>query len=70
MWTRVWLQAAVKIDQIYTSPIHHHNPMEPHATMAIWDGDRLTLHDATQHVSGVRENTSRRSSASPKRTFM
>ena len=47
--------ASVKIDQVYTSPIHHHNAMEPHATMAVWDGDRITLHDATQHVSGVRE---------------
>ena len=48
-------EATVKIDQVYTTPIHHHNPMEPHATMAIWDGDRVTLHDATQHISGVQE---------------
>jgi xanthine dehydrogenase YagR molybdenum-binding subunit len=47
--------AAVKIDQVYTTPIHHHNPMEPHSTMAIWDGDHVTLHDATQHISGVQE---------------
>ncbi|HTU33011.1 MAG TPA: xanthine dehydrogenase family protein molybdopterin-binding subunit [Candidatus Acidoferrum sp.] len=48
-------QAEVKIDQVYTTPIQHHNPMEPHATMAEWQGDRLTLHDATQHISGVQE---------------
>lgn len=48
-------QAAVKIDQIYTTPIQHHNPMEPHATIAQWDGDHLTVHDATQHITGVQE---------------
>ncbi len=49
--------AAVKIDQIYTTPIQHHNPMEPHATIAQWNGDRVTLHDATQHISGLQEKT-------------
>ena len=49
-------QAAIKVDQVYTTPIHHHNPMEPHATIAQWEGDHITLHDATQHISGVQEN--------------
>ncbi len=48
-------KAEVKVDQIYTTPIHHHNPMEPHATIAEWNGDRLMLHDATQHITGVQE---------------
>jgi xanthine dehydrogenase YagR molybdenum-binding subunit len=48
-------QADVKIDAIYTTPIQHHNAMEPHATVAEWDGDHLTVHDATQHISGVQE---------------
>jgi xanthine dehydrogenase YagR molybdenum-binding subunit len=46
--------AAVKISQTYSTPVEHHNPMEMHATVAAWDGDRLTLWDATQHVLGVR----------------
>jgi xanthine dehydrogenase YagR molybdenum-binding subunit len=46
--------AAVKIDQTYTTPIENHNPMELSATIAAWDGDRLTLYDATQWVYGVR----------------
>ena len=33
--------------------------MEPHATLAQWDGERLTLHDATQYVSGVRETVAK-----------
>ena len=48
-------QAEVKVDGLYTTPIHHHNAMEPHATIAQWDGDRLSLYDATQHISGVQE---------------
>lgn len=52
-------QAEVKIDQVYTTPIQHHNPMEPHATIAEWDGDKLTLHDASQHISGVQETLSK-----------
>jgi xanthine dehydrogenase YagR molybdenum-binding subunit len=47
--------AEVKIDATYTTPVENHNPMEPHATVADWDGDNLTVYDATQYVSGVRE---------------
>ncbi len=30
--------AAVELDATYTTPMHHHNPMEPHAAIAVWDG--------------------------------
>jgi xanthine dehydrogenase YagR molybdenum-binding subunit len=50
--------AAVRIDQTYTTPMEHNNPMEPHTTVAIWDStggtDTLTLYDSTQGVFGVR----------------
>ncbi len=49
--------AEVKIDEVYTTPIQHHNPMEPHATIAQWNGDHIMLHDATQHITGVQEKT-------------
>jgi xanthine dehydrogenase YagR molybdenum-binding subunit len=48
-------QAEVKIDQIYTTPMQNHNPMEPHATIAQWEGEKLTVHDATQYISGVKQ---------------
>ena len=57
--------AEVRVDGIYATPMEHHNPMEPHATLARWDGDRLTLHDATQYVSGVRETVARTLGISP-----
>ena len=52
-------RAAVKVEASYTTPIENHNPMEPHATIAAWDGDRLTLHDSTQNVSGVRKTAAK-----------
>jgi xanthine dehydrogenase YagR molybdenum-binding subunit len=47
--------APVKIDETYITPMEHHNPMEPHATIARWDGDRLTVWTATQGISGAQQ---------------
>ncbi len=47
-------EGAVRLDAVYTTPVQFHNPMEPHATMARWDGPELTLYDSTQGVSGAR----------------
>jgi xanthine dehydrogenase YagR molybdenum-binding subunit len=47
--------AQVVVDHVYTTPMEHHNPMEPHATVAQWEGSHLTLYDSTQYVAGVRE---------------
>ena len=51
--------AAVQLDQTYSTPDEHHNPMEPHATVASWEGDRLTVYDATQSISGVKGSLAR-----------
>jgi xanthine dehydrogenase YagR molybdenum-binding subunit len=48
--------APVKIEAEYRIPIEHHNPMEPHAAVAVWQGDKLTIFDKTQNVYGVREH--------------
>ncbi len=50
--------AAVRIEATYQTPIEHHNPMEPHATIADWSGDHLTVWTATQGISGARETLS------------
>ena len=44
----------VRIDATYTTPEETHNALEPSATLAEWDGDALTVHDATQWVLGTR----------------
>jgi len=52
-------RAAVKLDHTYETPLENHNPMEPHATTASWDGDKLTLFDSTQNVTGVRKTAAK-----------
>jgi xanthine dehydrogenase YagR molybdenum-binding subunit len=49
-------QAEVSISHEYTNPVEHHNPMEPHATVAFWEDDGLTSYDATQWVGGQQRN--------------
>ena len=51
--------AAVTLDETYTTPTEHNNPMEPHATIAQWDADgdgggRLTMHASSQGVSWLQ----------------
>ena len=55
MWPPARASATATLSQAYTTPIEHHNPMEPHATVAVWSGERLTVYDATQYVSGVKQ---------------
>ena len=46
--------AAVKVDATYDIARENHNPMEPHATVAAWTGDRLTLWSKSQYVVNER----------------
>ena len=59
--------AEVTVDETYTTPIENHNPMEPHATIARWDGDQLTLYDATQYVVGDRDTVAKTLGIPPER---
>lgn len=48
--------AKTKIEQTYSTPDDHHNPMEMHSTIAVWQGDgKVTVYDATQGISGVQK---------------
>ncbi len=53
---RALQNSAVKIEAEYTIPIEHHNPMEPHAAIAVWNEDKLTIFNKTQGVYGVRDH--------------
>jgi len=46
--------AAVRIDVTYRFAANHHNPIEPSATTAVWDGDQLTLYDSTQGITATQ----------------
>lgn len=43
-----------KIDQLYITPIETHNPIEMHASVAVWEGERLTMYETTQGVVNHR----------------
>ncbi|MBC7498926.1 MAG: xanthine dehydrogenase family protein molybdopterin-binding subunit [Herminiimonas sp.] len=57
--------SVAQIDATYTTPFEHHNPMEPHATIAVWEGDSLTLYDSTQYVTGARNTVAKTLGISP-----
>ena len=46
--------APVKLDETYVTPAETHNPIELHATTAIWDGSTLTLYESSQGVVNLR----------------
>jgi xanthine dehydrogenase YagR molybdenum-binding subunit len=47
-------EAAILVDAVYETPAFHNNPMEPHSTTALWEGDDLVLYDSNQGVQPVR----------------
>ncbi|MCW2717054.1 xanthine dehydrogenase family protein molybdopterin-binding subunit [Pseudonocardia sp.] len=49
--------AEVTVEQTYTTPMQHNNPMEPHASTALWADGHLTIWDSTQGVHHAREAT-------------
>jgi xanthine dehydrogenase YagR molybdenum-binding subunit len=49
-------QAPVKLDETYATPDESHAMMEPHATVAAWEGDRLTVWTANQMIHWAHED--------------
>ncbi|MBR0552649.1 xanthine dehydrogenase family protein molybdopterin-binding subunit [Stakelama marina] len=47
-----WLNAEFQYDETFSTPIHFPAAMEPHATLAVWDGDALTVHSSLQSMAG------------------
>jgi xanthine dehydrogenase YagR molybdenum-binding subunit len=46
--------AAHRVDLTFTTPPYNHNAIEPHAAIAIWEGeDRVTLYDTSQFTVGT-----------------
>jgi xanthine dehydrogenase YagR molybdenum-binding subunit len=50
----VLASARIVVDETYSTPAEHNNPMEPHATLAVWSGGDLTLYDSTQGAPMAR----------------
>ncbi|SIQ84411.1 xanthine dehydrogenase family protein molybdopterin-binding subunit [Pontibacter lucknowensis] len=49
-------EASARIEETYTHPAEHHNPMEMHASTAVWEGDgKLTVYDKIQGVQNSQQ---------------
>jgi xanthine dehydrogenase YagR molybdenum-binding subunit len=46
--------APVKVDATYATPDETHNPIETHASVAVWAGDTVTLYETSQGVVNHR----------------
>jgi xanthine dehydrogenase YagR molybdenum-binding subunit len=51
--------ADVIVERTFRTQCALHNCMEPHGSVALWEGDSLTVWDSTQHIFGVREGLAR-----------
>jgi xanthine dehydrogenase YagR molybdenum-binding subunit len=47
--------APVQVAATYVQPSEQHNAMELHATVAVWEGKKLTLYDKTQWIDNVQK---------------
>jgi len=59
--------AAVTIDHTYTTPAYHNNPLEPHATIARWSSEGVTLYDSNQGSHRVRDTVAQVFGLEPER---
>jgi xanthine dehydrogenase YagR molybdenum-binding subunit len=50
-----WKSAAVTVDEVYTTPVETHNPIELHASVATYDGHSFTLYETSQAVVNHRD---------------
>ena len=51
---RLFPPRRLSIDETYSTPVETHNPMEMHGTVAVWDGDNVTLYESSQGVVNHR----------------
>lgn len=56
---QAFASANITIDEVYETPIEHHHPMEPHSTIAHWEGENVMLYNASQIVNGAQQAAAR-----------
>ena len=55
----------IAVDGRYSTPIQHHNPIELFATTCVWDGPRLTVHEASKYVGALKHGLARQLGMEP-----
>lgn len=61
----VFARSAVQVDVSADLPAQHQNPMELIATLAWWEGERLTVHEPTQNAAALRHGLARQLGLEP-----
>lgn len=56
---QAFADAPIKVDAAYTTPYQNQAPMEPQATMAVWDGPKLTVYSSQQLTTSPQEGLAR-----------
>ncbi len=52
---KAFVDAEIKLDETYVTPIEHHHTMAPHSTVAVWDGDeKVVVYNESQIVRGIQ----------------
>jgi xanthine dehydrogenase YagR molybdenum-binding subunit len=51
---KTFAEAPVRIDAVFNCPPQHQNPIELIATVAEWQGDKLTIYEGTQNAEAIR----------------
>ncbi|OGP72250.1 MAG: hypothetical protein A2W09_05735 [Deltaproteobacteria bacterium RBG_16_50_11] len=49
-------QSDIIVEDVFKTQTALHNSMEPHGSVALWEGDHLTVWDSTQTIFGVRKS--------------
>ena len=60
-------ECAVVFDRTWTTPVHFPAALEPHATLAWWEGDKLTLRTSNQVIGGGRATVAKALGIAPER---
>ncbi|MEO8040946.1 MAG: molybdopterin cofactor-binding domain-containing protein, partial [Betaproteobacteria bacterium] len=58
--------AEVLIDNSYSTPTQHHNPMELFTTSCYWSGEELTIHEPSQFVYGLKNGVAEQLKMDPR----
>jgi xanthine dehydrogenase YagR molybdenum-binding subunit len=57
--------APVKVDVRYSTPTQHHNPIELFTTTCVWDGPKLTIHEPSQTMYGLKAGVAKQLGVDP-----
>lgn len=52
--TRAFAEAPVAVHADYETPVQHHNPIELFGTTCVWEGDHLTVYEATRYLKAAQ----------------